>query len=211
MVYYIWLTENVTLVVISFIVIFFMVEYLAVYKPIKNVDRTKRGILDFYFQNWVDNARYRKRRPEIRISVLLKKFHLINFHFFQYYQYNMEDYPDCNLHFWAKRGFTGECFNKDIASSPYLCDLRKYSEEEILKYYNFNKKLYERTKHIKTLVCVPLQKKVKYFPHPVVPKFKKIGLFCVDAIDNRGADFLSVKEVLQEIKFLYELVEKIYT
>jgi len=211
MVYYIWFEKHSIIVVILFVVVFFTTEYLAVYKPVNRMHKKKKEILDFYFEKWVEGARYDGKKPKIRVSILLKKYHYINFHFLQYYQYNIEDYQDCNLHFRINKGFAGVCFKKDMANAPYLCDLREYKKEEILNYYNFNNKLYENTKHVKAITCVPMQKKTKSLFHPEVYKYKKIGVFSIDAVDEIGANFLSEKEVLQEIKYLYKFVEKIYT
>jgi len=208
-----WFKKKATIVIILFIIIFFVVKYLIVYKPIKNMEEKKRGILDVHFRNWVEGAKYKRKKPKIRVNIMLKKYHVKNFrfHFFQDYQYNMKDYPDCNLNFWIKRGFIGECFKRDIANAPYLCDLRKLTKENIFYYYNFDEELYEKTKHIKAIACVPLQKRSKSFFYPRVPKFKKIGMLCIDAVDDIGADFLYEKPVLQDIKFFSKFVEKIYT
>jgi hypothetical protein len=211
MVYYIWFKNNHIIVVVTFVLFFFIVEYFAVFKPVKNIDDKKKEILNFFIKNWIDGARYNGKKPKIRINIMLKKFRFINFHLYQYYKYKMENYSDCDLHFAISKGFAGECLKKDIENAPYLFDMRNYSKEQILRFYKFNNKLYEKTKHIKAIACVPIQKKIRSIFYPGVDKYKKIGVLCVDATDEIGADFLAEKKVLQEIKYFHELVKRIYS
>lgn len=211
LIYYGWFERYKVITILVFVVIFFIVEFFAIYKPTKkNIDRN-REICDQFFGNWISGAKFNGKKPKLRINIMLKKFHIINCHFFQYYQLNMKEYPDSDLHFSIHQGFVGECFKKDVANAPYYNELRDLKGEEIFKVYKFNKKLYEKTKHIKAITCSPLQKEKMSFWRRGVKKYKKFGVLNVDAVDDVGADYLKEKEVLREIDHFRILAQIIYT
>ena len=120
----------------------------------------------------------------------------------------MKNYPDCNLHCSVSQGFIGECFKKAVDS--YYNDLRELTKEEILKVYKFNNKLYKKTKHIKAIVCCPLQRGKKSIFRPGVIKYKNFGVLNVDAVDNVGSDYLKEKDVLRELDHFRTLVQILY-
>lgn len=104
--------QYVIVVAIAYVIIFFIVEGLLIYRPAKKFEERRKDILDAYFKPWVDKAKIDGRKPKIRINVMIAKKWFTGKHLFQFYGYNMKGYPDADLHFSAKAGVSGWCLTQ---------------------------------------------------------------------------------------------------
>lgn len=194
---------------ITYLVLFFVVEYFAIYRPEKSWEAKRRRILDAFLTQWVDESRYGDTRPEIRINVMLVRWFGLGRRFFQVYEYRMKGWPDSTLHFSVRKGFCGECFGKG-GPKTYYVDLRGQPADTIKNTYNLNDEEYKKTAHIRAIACRVLAKEAKRVWRPEVIGYKYLGVLNVDAVDDAGAEFLQQPEVLEKITNFGTLIEAIY-
>src|SRR5687768_590568 len=60
-------------------------EYFVIYRPLLNIEETRKRQLDLVFRQWLDGIRYQRRRPKLRINVMLVRW-WFGKRFYQYYQ-----------------------------------------------------------------------------------------------------------------------------
>jgi len=196
------------LATLAYFPIFFVVEYLLVYRPSKKLEERRKDILNVYFKRWVENARINKQKPRIRINVMLVKTWFTGKHLFQFYGYNMKGWPDADLHLSVKSGLCGSCLEQRCQEA-YFEDLRGIDEKTAKQRFQFNKEQYELTKHIKAIVCVPLVKTRKsWLSYGEKQDF--FGVLNVDTVDDIGIDFLQNDKTLEDIYNFALFIERVF-
>jgi len=204
----IYAKQYVIIITVAYVTIFFIVEWLLVYKPSKRFEDRRRSILDAYFRPWVDKSEVDGRRPTIRISVMIVKKWFAGEYLFPLYSYNMKGYPDADLHFSAKVGVSGWCLQKRY-QEPHFEELRNITAEKAKERFLFNEKLYERTKHIKAIVCMPLVRTHKrWLGYGEKQDF--FGVLNVDAVDDFGVNFLQNDETLEDIYSFGIFIQRVF-
>lgn len=193
----IYASEYRIIAAIAYFPLFFLTEYLVIYRPSKKMEDKRKAILDHYFRPWVEKAKVKGQKPQIRINIMLVRMWFNGKHFFQFYGYEMVGYPDGDLHLHVKRGFSGWCLRQRFRQA-YFRDLRELTVEDIRKQFHFDNRLHELTKHIKGIVCVPLVRTRKvWLVHGLRQDF--FGVLNVDAVDDLGVRFLEEEATLQTI------------
>lgn len=167
-------------------------EYIGIYRPLQNLDETRRKQLDHYLKAFVDSAKLGEQKAVIRVNVMMVGWTITGRHFFQYYQSGMKDYPDANLHFAISKGVCGMAFKRRLFEVEYA-DLRSANPG-----YKLSKRETATTGHVKAVATIPLFREVKTFRgHPNVRYF---GVLNVDAIDDVGAELLKEPQIQARIK-----------
>lgn len=188
--------------------VFFIVEYLVIYRPSKKLEDKRKDILNAYFKPWMDKARINNQKPKIRINIMLVRTWFTGKHLFQFYGYRMKGWPDADLHFSAKSGFSGWCL-KERHQKPHFEDLRNMDKETAKQRFQFNERQYQLTQHIKAIVCVPLVRTRKsWFGYGEKQDF--FGVLNVDATDDIGVDFLEVSDTLEDIYNFALFTERVF-
>lgn len=200
--------QYVIVVAIAYVIIFFIVEGLLIYRPAKKFEERRKDILDAYFKPWVDKAKIDGRKPKIRINVMIAKKWFTGKHLFQFYGYNMKGYPDADLHFSAKAGVSGWCLTQRD-DKPKFEELGDMTLEEAKRRFQFSKELYEKTRHIKAIVCRPLVRTHnRWLGYGEKQDF--FGVLNIDAVDDVGVNFLQNDETLEDIYNFGIFIQRVF-
>src|SRR5260221_1049301 len=179
-------------------------EYLGIYRPLQNFEDTKRKQLDVFFQFFVETAQIGDFKASIRVNVMLAQWNWVGRHFFQYYQYQMDGYPDANLHFCTKKGLCGEVFHKRKSEVIYA-DLRQLTRADAKRIYHFTDDEINASEHVKAVVCVPLFRKRRTLRGTNHDKY--YGVLNIDALDDAGVELLKKEEIQKQIKAFAAFVQ----
>jgi len=200
--------QYVIVATITYVIIFFIVEWFLIYRPSKKFEDRRRDILDAYFKPWVDEAEVDGQKPAIRINVMMAKKWFTGKHLFQFYGYNMKGYPDADLHFSAKAGVSGWCLTQRD-DRPKFEELGAMTPEEAKKRFQFSKELYEKTSHIKAIVCRPLVRTHnRWLGYGEKQDF--FGVLNIDAVDDVGVNFLQNDETLEDIYNFGIFIQRVF-
>jgi hypothetical protein len=188
------------------IALLIVAEYFGVYRPQLNIEDARRKILDLIFKKWLEDVRYQRRKPKLRVNVMIRKW-WFGWKFFQYYQLNMDSGRDANLVFSVKQGFCGHVFATGSQQAQYR-DLRKMTPEEQSAQFKWSKRQFAQTAHVKAIACTVLSKEGKSLLGAV--RYRYFGVLNVDAIDDDGASFLDSEEALDDVTRLAKIAQAIF-
>jgi hypothetical protein len=192
------------------IVFLFATEYYSIYRPIKSLNDVRTKLLDGFLKQWLDGAEINGKKPKLRLNVMLKcrpPEHFFLESFVQFYQLNMQGWPDANLSYLITKGFSGKIF-KNRHQETYYVDLRQLDPREIEKDYRWTRREANDTRHVKAIACVPLIRSGKSIIG--APKEIGIGVLNIDATDDLGAVFLAQQETLERITTLGKIVQSAF-
>jgi hypothetical protein len=181
-------------------------EYFGIYRPLLNIEEARKRVLDLVFKDWLDSIRLGRRRPNLRVNVMLRRW-WFGWRFYQYYQLNMDGDPDANLSFSVKRGFCGQVFGSHTQKARYR-DFRQLSDEEQSREFKWTKSECRQTAHVKAIACAGLYRECRSFRG--VLKHRYFGVLNVDATDDDGADFLDSDEALDDVTRLAKIAQVIF-
>lgn len=184
---------SVTLLVVS--------EYFGIFRPLQNIEETRKRQLDFVIKPWLEGVRYQRRSPKLRVNVMLVRWRF-GWRFYQFYQLNMDGDADANLSFSVNRGFCGDVFRNHSQKAKYR-DLRKMSIQEQSEAFGW--KDHDKTTHLKAIACSALYKETKTLRGAV--RHRYFGVLNIDAIDDDGAEFLGSTEALNQVTKLAKFVQ----
>jgi hypothetical protein len=175
------------------VLIITITEYVAILRPLSNIHEVRKKLLDFYLKSFVQTARINGQQPGLRVNLMVVGWNwTLRRHLFQYYQFNMEKWPDANLHFPIRRG----CCGAALATRQHrvhFTDLRTVEREA----FGLSKQQSRATSHVLAVATVPLYREVKTLRG--VSLWNYFGVLNIDAIDELGADFLASEEVHEHI------------
>jgi hypothetical protein len=216
-------------IVSVYAVVFALSEYFLLVRPEKRLQERAHKILDHILKPLIDNARYKRKKPSLRINIMrvrpfwyalyvrfsrwpVPEFFLkiIEPSFIQIYEYGMTGQPDANLSIKASRGFCGHCFRRQMQQTYYK-DTRDMNQQDAELIYMISHDEYEKTKHITAITCTPLIRKKKSLFGRELPEDQYFGVLNIDATDDVGADYLKQEKVLKEIEALSVIVQEMYS
>lgn len=175
------------------VVLLIVSEYFGIYRPLQNLDETRRKQLDHYLKAFVDSAKLEDQKAVIRVNVMVVGWTITGRRFFQFYQCGMKGYPDANLHFAVSKGVCcGMAFKRRLFKVEYA-DLRGPNLG-----YKLSKREVETTGHVKAVATIPLFREVKTLRGN--PNEHYFGVLNVDAIDDVGAELLKEPKIQDQIK-----------
>jgi hypothetical protein len=178
------------------ILVLIIVEYLGVYRPLQRLEDVIRKQFDFYFEPFLHDAQVDGHHAELRVNIMLVRSTMFDRCFFQYYQKNMEGYPDANLHFSIKRGLCGRAFRKNSHEVMYR-DLRNDTQQAAQRKFLWSHEQFGITQHVKAVATIPLYRQRTAFRGHI--KHKYFGVLNVDAINDAGAELLADSAVQKQI------------
>jgi hypothetical protein len=174
-----------------------LVEYLGVYRPLQRFEDVIRKQFDFYFEPFLEQAQVDGEKADLRVNIMLVR-RTICFcrKFFQFYQKNMEGYPDANLNFSIKRGLCGYAFRKGSQVVMYR-DLRGDTREAAQRKFHWSQEQFDLTDHVKAVATIPLYRQRTAFRGHI--RHKYFGVLNIDATNDAGVEFLADPDVQQQI------------
>ncbi len=216
-------------IVSVYIVAFTLSEYFLLVRPERRLQERVHKILDHILKPLIDNARYKRKKPSLRVNIMrVKPFRyalytrfsrwpvpefllkIIEPRFVQIYEYGMTGHTDTNLSIKASRGFCGHCFSRQMQKTYYI-DTRDMEQKDAEQVYLISHDEYEKTKHITAITCTPLIRKKKSLFGRDLPEDQYFGVLNIDATDDIGADYLQQEKVLKEIEALSVIVQEMYS
>ena len=182
------------------ILIFCLCEYLGTYRPLANTIERRKKQMDAVFGPFLESTDLSGQKVKLRANVMLARRRFLFWkRFYQFYQKNMNGWPDANLSLAINQGLCGQAF-ADRHQRVHFVNLTQSPWRG-----KMSRKEREATNHLIAIASVALIREIKTIRGHHSSEY--FGCLNVDATDEPGAEVLAAADCQNKILKMAEFVE----